>query len=186
MSYGQQMDMYGGNGGYGQGQKMPPLGDILNMHAAASASGGMQMQPRDMPMGQYPPSQLDAGIQQDYVDDGTTLLDGGSNGSEGGRQGMMPQRQQYIEQEEDDDVIIQKATNVARTVNLEETYNALQLPIIVGVLFFLMQLPIVKTLEFNHMAFAFTGDGNWNTMGILINSAAFAAVIFILQKFLAF
>lgn len=186
------MDMYGGGGygpgpGQGQGQKMPPLGDILNMHAAASASGGMQMQPRDMPMGQYPPSQLDAGVQQDYADDGTTLLDGGGGGG-GGHAGGMPQqhRQQYIEQEEEDDVVIRKATNAARTVNLEETYNALQLPIIVGVLFFLMQLPIIKTWEFNYMAFAFTGDGNWNTVGILVNSAAFAVVIFVLQKFLAF
>jgi len=163
-------------------QGMPTLGDfVTSVHQGAPNMGsGLQpgLQPSDIPSGQYPPSQLDPGVQQGYIDDETTMLDGSGPH-------RRPQ-QHYIEQEEEDDVVIQKATNAARTVNLEETYNALQLPIIVGVLFFLFQLPILKTWEFNYMAFAFTGDGNWNTTGILVNSGIFAAIVFVLQKFLAF
>lgn len=162
-------------------QKMPPLGDVLASMGDAVASGATQMQPRNMAMTQFPPAQLDPNVQQDYINDDTTLLDGGNATRQQPRH-----RQQYIEQEEDDDVVVQSVMDTAKAVNLEDTYNALQLPIIAAVLFFLFQLPILKTWEFNYMSFGFTGEGNWNTSGIFINSLLFSGVFFILQKVLAF
>jgi hypothetical protein len=156
--------------------KVPPIDDVIQSMNRPMASGAMHLQSHNIPMDQYPSSQLDPGIQPNYAYEDTTLLESGP--TSGGRQ-------RYIEQQDDDDSVIEMAANSAKHTHLEETYNAIQIPIIIGVLFFLFQLPIVKTLQINYIPFAFAGDGNWNTTGILINSLLFSIVFFILQKFLA-
>jgi len=160
----------GGGGGYG-GNKMLSISNVLASMDSAMAAGATQLPSRDIPMEQYPPQQLDAAVRPNYAD--TTLLEDGPTTGRG----------RYAGPVEDDD---ESAPVPSKSVNLEDTYNALQVPIFLAILFVLFQLPIVKKWEYNYIPFAFTSDGNWNVGGIILNSVGFAAVYYIIQRVLAF
>lgn len=59
-------------------------------------------------------------------------------------------------------------------------YDELQTPILIGVLFFLFQVPIVNTLMFRYLNFLkiYNEDGNLNLYGILFKSIMFGFVYF--------
>jgi len=161
-------------------QKVPNIDHFLSSMQGAIASGATQLPSRDIPTEQYPPPQLDPEVQVNYADN--TLLNDSSGLVAGGR-ATSSMRQQYIDHDDDDDTDKPTSTN---SFHLEELYNTLQIPIILAVLFFLFQLPVIKKYEFNYAPFAFTGDGNWNVSGIVLNSIAFSAIYYVLQKILKF
>jgi hypothetical protein len=55
------------------------------------------------------------------------------------------------------------------------TYDEFQTPILIGVLFFLFQLPIINTLIFKHLGFLkiHNEDGNMNLYGMILKSVMF-------------
>lgn len=59
-------------------------------------------------------------------------------------------------------------------------YDELQTPILIGVLFFLFQVPIINTLMFQYLSFLkiYNDDGNLNLYGILFKSILFGLVYF--------
>jgi len=59
-------------------------------------------------------------------------------------------------------------------------YDELQTPILIGVLFFLFQVPIINTLMFKYLNFLkiYNDDGNLNLYGILFKSILFGFVYF--------
>ena len=59
-------------------------------------------------------------------------------------------------------------------------YDELQTPILIGVLFFLFQVPIINTLMFKYLSFMkiYNDDGNLNLYGILFKSILFGFVYF--------
>jgi hypothetical protein len=59
-------------------------------------------------------------------------------------------------------------------------YDELQTPILIGVLFFLFQVPIINTLMFKYLSFLkiYNDDGNLNLYGILFKSILFGFVYF--------
>jgi hypothetical protein len=59
-------------------------------------------------------------------------------------------------------------------------YDELQTPILIGVLFFLFQVPIINSLMFKYLNFLkiFNEDGNLNLYGILFKSILFGVVYF--------
>jgi len=59
-------------------------------------------------------------------------------------------------------------------------YDELQTPILIGVLFFLFQVPIINTLMFKYLSFLkiYNDDGNLNLYGILFKSIMFGFVYF--------
>ena len=68
--------------------------------------------------------------------------------------------QQYINDDEDNDEIINGYNKKIHNMNkLDDMYNELQTPILISVLFFLFQLPIVKKLLFDYLPFLFFKDG---------------------------
>jgi hypothetical protein len=95
-----------------------------------------------------------------------------------------PQRaaERYIEQDEDnidDDDIIANHTRKAKTARqMTDIYDELYNPIIIFILFFIFQLPFYKHFLFAHLAFLFTGEGNYNVYGYLFSSLLFAAVYY--------
>jgi len=68
----------------------------------------------------------------------------------------------------------------------EKLYGELQLPIIIALLFFLFQLPIVKQYNKKLLPFLFKSDGNPNLYGYIANSVLFASMIYVLLKLVAY
>ena len=59
-------------------------------------------------------------------------------------------------------------------------YDELQTPILIGVLFFLFQIPIINTLMFKYLSFMkiYNDDGNLNLYGTMFKSMLFGFVYF--------
>ena len=81
------------------------------------------------------------------------------------------------------------ATNSKQTkydANFEKIYGELQLPLIIALLFFLFQLPIVKQYNKKMLPFLFKTDGNPTLYGYIANSVLFASMIYVLLKLVAY
>jgi hypothetical protein len=68
----------------------------------------------------------------------------------------------------------------------DKLYGELQLPIIIALLFFLFQLPVVKQYNKKLLPFLFKSDGNPNLYGYIANSVLFASMIYVLLKLVAY
>lgn len=89
----------------------------------------------------------------------------------------------YIGEEEDNNGIIDGYNKKIHTMNkLDDMYNELQAPMLMAVLFFLFQLPIVKKLLFDYLPFLFFKDGNINLYGYFFTSILFGLLYYILLK----
>jgi membrane protein insertase Oxa1/YidC/SpoIIIJ len=60
----------------------------------------------------------------------------------------------------------------------EEFYEIIQMPVLVGLLFFIFQLPFIRKNLFIHLPSLFNKDGNPNLSGYLFNSVIFALLYF--------
>lgn len=68
----------------------------------------------------------------------------------------------------------------------EKIYAEIQLPLIIGLLFFLFQLPVVKQYNKTLLPFLFKTDGNPNLYGYIANSIMFASMVHILLKLVSY
>jgi len=68
----------------------------------------------------------------------------------------------------------------------EHWLDAVQWPILVGLLYFVFQLPIINTLIFKRFSFLsiYREDGNFNLVGLTLKSAIFAVLYLGIQYFL--
>ncbi len=60
----------------------------------------------------------------------------------------------------------------------EEFYETIQMPLLVGLLFFIFQLPFIRKNLFIYLPSLFNKDGNPNFSGYLFNSTIFALLYF--------
>lgn len=70
----------------------------------------------------------------------------------------------------------------------EHWLESLQWPILVGLVYFVFQLPIVNTVIFKRFSFLsiYREDGNFNMIGLTLKSVLFAGVYVFIQKSLEF
>jgi len=66
----------------------------------------------------------------------------------------------------------------------DNMYEQIKLPLLIGILFFMFQLPIVKQTLMNSLPSICLPDGNMNLYGIMLMSALFAGSIHGLVKIL--
>lgn len=71
-----------------------------------------------------------------------------------------------------------------RKDSLEFLFEELQIPIIIGLLFFLMQLPVVKNNLMKVVPALYSNDGNPKLSGYVVNSILFSMLFYIVFKFL--
>jgi hypothetical protein len=147
----------------------PPLDQNTINHIVsgiqqASSSGATQLPSRDMPTSTNHIAQ-DVQVQANYVPP------------------PPPQHSDYIQQyEENNDIVDDYYDNQKRNASLDSMYDELQTPLLLGVLFFLFQLPFFKKYLFAYMPMLFLNDGNYNIYGFVFMSAFFAFVYYILSK----
>ena len=81
-----------------------------------------------------------------------------------------------------EDIIRENARRQTKTDSLDELYNEMQIPILIGVLYFLFQLPVVRKNIFKYIPTLFHKDGNYNLSGYILNSLMFAGLYFLMTK----
>jgi hypothetical protein len=139
------------------------INQIISGLQQASGSGLTQLQSRDIPINSMQITQ-DPQVQANYVP-------------------QPVKHEDYIQNYEDNDTIVNnynKQQNL--TTKLDETYDEIQMPLLVTVLYFLFEMPIIKRLMYKHAPALFTKDGNSNLYGLLFMSTAFGIVYYILSK----
>jgi hypothetical protein len=142
----------------------------------ASAAGLTTLPSRDIPKNQSHIAQ-DAQIQPNYLPpyDGSSGAGGGGGGAD------------YIrEQQTNDEIIRAQAQKQVKKDTMDKLYDELQMPVLIGILYFLFQLPVVQKQLCKIIPALFNKDGNPNLSGYVFTSATFAGVFFVLTKGMRF
>ena len=133
----------------------------------ASAAGMTALPSRDIPQNQQHLSQ-DVNIQPNYIPPPQTEYD-------------------YIRAEQTNDEIIRAhAQKQERKNSFDVWYDELQTPVLIGILFFLFQLPVIQKQLCRIMPSLFNKDGNPSLSGYVFTSASFAGIYFFLVKGMLF
>ena len=133
----------------------------------ASAAGMTALPSRDIPQNQQHISQ-DVRIQPNY---------------------MPPQYEQtdYIQQHQTNENIIQaQAQKQEKKNNFDALFDELRTPVLIGVLFFLFQLPIIQKQLCKILPSLYNKDGNPSLSGYIFTSAAFASSYYFIVKSMLF
>jgi len=89
----------------------------------------------------------------------------------------------YItEHQTNEDIIRNYNQKEQQTNKLDDFYSTIQTPVLIAILYFLFQLPVVRKNLFKFLPSLFSKDGNPNLSGYVVNSAIFAALYFSLTK----
>jgi hypothetical protein len=171
------MNMMNG-GGMGMGMQMPEqhqqqpqqniMNELGNAIQRASVSGMTNLSSRDIPMNTTNMMNDDQ-IKPNYVP----------------RDHMKEEFQDYIGQHEEEDMNeIRYSKHTANVDAMENIYKLIQVPLLVGVLYFAFQLPIFRKYMSKYIPSIFNVDGNYNISGLLFVSSLFGLGYFGLTKVL--
>ena len=140
------------------------ISQIVNGLQQASISGATQLQSRDIPM-TTSGHNIDPNIQPNYVP-------------------PPPQTDaDYIKNyEQSSDMINDYNKNTQRQNSLDDTYNEIQTPLLLAVLYFLFQLPFFRKFLFSYFPVLFSNDGNFNINGFVFTSVLFGLIFYLLNK----
>jgi hypothetical protein len=140
------------------------INQIVNGLQQATLSGSTQLPSRDIPMTTTGHSN-DPQIQPNYVPP------------------PPPQHNDYIKDyEQTNNMINNYNSNLKRQNSLDDTYNEIQTPLLLAVLYFLFQLPFFRKLLFTYLPVLFSNDGNLNINGFLFTSILFGLLFYVLNK----
>ena len=131
----------------------------------AAANGGLQLPSRDIPQSQIHLTQ-DAELKPNYIPDSNT---------------------DYIENSYNHNQIINE--NKIKQINdnnLDSLYDDIHIPIILAVIYFVFQLPIIKKNTLKYIPSLFSKDGNYNFIGYVVTSLAFASTYYFIIKSLEY
>jgi len=124
----------------------------------ASASGVLSLPTRDIPQYQNHITQ-DNQTQANYVPKGPD---------------------DYIKEHQTPEDIIQKNMKREESENtLDEYYNEIHIPLMIGVLYFIFHLPVVRKSIFKYIPALFNADGNLNGTGYIANSLMFSGLCYV-------
>ena len=152
-------------GGPPRGEIRPSPGavnELVTGLQSAAASGMTQLPARDVPRATQPVV-VDEQVKPNYV----------------------PTHPDYISahnvQQERAAVMIKQQKN--REDTKEVVYDELHTPILLAALFFMFQLPFVRSFMMKIVPMVFSADGNYNLYGYVLTSLLFAGTFYSLTKF---
>ena len=142
------------------------INQIISGLQTASASGATHLPSRDVPIN-----------TEDIVKDPRILPNY-----------LPPEPQQkYINQSEtNEDILYEQQVRAKRANTLDELYDEIQIPLLIGVLYFIFQLPAVRKMLNIYIPALFNVDGNMNIYGFLFTSALFGGIYYTLLKTMKF
>ncbi len=140
------------------------INQIVNGLQQATLAGATQLPSRDIPMNSNNIS-ADPQVMPNYVPPPPQM------------------HQDYIKNYEQTSDMI-NAYNKGKQMNnsLDDMYNEMQTPILIGVLYFLFQLPFFKKFLYTYLPALFSNDGNYNINGFLFVSILFGLLFHSLNK----
>lgn len=141
-----------------ENQKM--MNELVAGIQQASASGATQLPSRDIPMDQSGITQ-DPAVQPNFVPE-------------------HPNDDYIADSENMDDYMLNNIKKNNREDSLEVLLENMQVPILLGLLYFLFQLPVVRSSVHKYMPSLFGKDGNQNLGGYLFFSVLFALSYFVI------
>ena len=143
----------------GQSNQMDQYTDPTGGH------GQQRLPSRDIPMNQLE-YQQDEAIQANYVPKAKLTSD-------------------YIKEYElaSENAMRQHEQNKYRERVAGDLFSQLQVPILIAIMYFIFQMPIVNTIFRKYLSFLsiYHEDGNFNFMGLLLKSMMFGSVFFSIQ-----
>lgn len=139
-----------------ENQKM--MNELVAGIQQASASGSTQLPSRDIPMDQNTITQ-DPAVQPNFVPE-------------------HPNDDYIADSENMDDYMLNNIKKNNREDSIEALLENMQIPILLGLLYFLFQLPIVRSVVHKYMPSLFSKDGNQNLGGYMFFSVLFALSYF--------
>ena len=99
---------------------------------------------------------------------------------------FVPQTEQqsdYIQNTDtEQDILARRMNNQNSRDSLEILYDEFQIPIIIGLLYFIFQLPVVRTKTLSILPSLFNNDGNPNLSGYILNSLFFSVSYYVISK----
>jgi hypothetical protein len=139
------------------------ISQIVNGLQQASIAGATMLPSRDIPQTTHGITS-DPQIQANYIAPAETNDD-------------------YINDDYDDDEAINnytKANNVKSS--LDSIYDEIQTPLLLAILYFLFQLPIIRKTLCKYIPLLCNNDGNYNINGLVFTSVLFALIFFAANK----
>jgi hypothetical protein len=140
------------------------MNEVVTGIQQANASGGLELPSRDIPTNTV--HFADEAIQPNYV----------------------PQKEQedYIQNTDtEQEILARRMKNRDSRDSLEILYDEFQVPIIIGLLYFIFQLPVVRSKLTTLIPALFNKDGNPNLSGYIFNSIFFAVLYYVISKSMA-
>lgn len=140
------------------------MNEVVSGIQQASASGATGLPSRDIPTNTVHFS--DEQIQPNYV----------------------PQKEQsdYIQDTDTEhEILARRMKSQNSRDSLEILYDEFQIPIIIGILYFIFQLPIVRSKILLLIPSLFNSDGNPNLTGYILNSLFFGILYYVISKIMS-
>ena len=151
----------------GQGQPLDQttISQIVNGLQQASSTGATLLPSRDIPITTQHLVH-DTQIQPNYIPPP-----------------LPSQSTDYIESEETQRKILESYNqSLKKSSALDQVYDEIQTPLLLAILYFLFQLPIIKKHLFRFFPFLFLKDGNPNVSGYLFMSFSYGLLFYVLNK----
>ena len=99
----------------------------------------------------------------------------------------IPSHEDYIDEDEfetQEEIVDKKRRTENKKASIEVLYEELQIPILLSVIYFIFQLPVVNDMMAKYLTFTFDPDGGMNLSGLVLKSVLYGTLYYILTKVL--
>jgi len=138
------------------------INQIVNGIQSASLNGATSLPSRDIPMMENVINN-DSYKNTDYIPESS--------------------KRNYINENNNETQIINNYnSNQQQKQKIDYYYEELQYPLLISLLYFIFQLPIVKKIITKYITFLINNDGNYNLNGLVFMSFLFGLVYYLINK----
>jgi len=150
------------------------MNEVMQGVQRASANGMTMIPTRDIPMNPNTFTHDDQ-ARPNYVPDPRSVHFQDGAGGGGGAD--------YIKDYQSMESIVRANARQSNQLDtIEAIYYDIQMPILVGVMYFIFQMPVFRAQLLHFLPSLFGEDGNFKIMGLTATSAMFAGTFFIIMK----
>lgn len=148
------------------------MNEVIQGVQRASANGMTMIPTRDIPMNP------NAFTHDDQARPNYVPQPGGGVGGGGGGDPT-----DYIKDYASMESIVRANARQSKQIDtIEAIYYDLQMPILIGVLYFIFQMPVFRAQLLHFLPSLFGEDGNFKIIGLTATSAMFAGMFFVIMK----
>lgn len=152
------------------------INQIVSGLQQASLNGGTKLKSKDIPT-ETTHLSMDPNTQLNYIPNPAMRLPQ--------RDGEPHYNEQYIHEDDNyENILNQNIQETKYKKEFDKYLDEMQMPLIVGILFFMFQLPFTRSFMHNNLSFLFYADGNMNLNGYVLTSLFFSFIYFVLFKIL--